>query len=112
MSMISLVLLGGDFHLRSTWKTYCDEFRIALQLIQDYLPDSTMKEMSIGTIDSYETSKPMTHHERKYCNVGLSLYQLNASLGIRDHLARDTFLQHIYQQGTSLPPTIPSSETI
>lgn len=109
MSMISLVLLGGDFHLRSTWKTYCEEFRIALHLIQDYLPENRRQdERNIGVIESYTTNKPMTHHERKYCNVGLPLYQLNASLGIRDSVTRGTLRQQLYRQAHHLrPPTIP-----
>lgn len=104
--MISLVLLGGDFHLRSTWKTYCEEMRLALGLIQDHFSESNvMNKISIGAIEPYQTSLPMTHHERKYCNVGLPLYQLNASLGTRGCVKRQELLQEISQQAhVTIPP--------
>lgn len=79
-----MAILGGDLHIRSTWDTYCKEFSMALDTIKTHCAHTALQQMTITDITSFTTDKPMTHHERKYLNVGLPLYQMDVHFGDRN----------------------------
>lgn len=65
-----LLQLGGVLELRSNWRIYIDEFRLALE--------SFGISSAIREVDA--TAEPATPFERKYRDSGHALWRLNANL--------------------------------
>lgn len=70
----ALIKLGGAFELRSNWKTYLDEFSIAL--------DVHGKESQISKIDTNSEIEYqyLTLFEKKYSNSGQDVWSLVSDL--------------------------------
>jgi len=65
-----MVKLGGVFEMRSNWKLYLEEFKVALDVVG-------LK----ADVAEFEATDPLTAFERKYRDSGQPLYRLTADLG-------------------------------
>ena len=66
----SLLKLGRTLELRSNWKTYLDEFSLALKLAIN---------LDV-TVERYIADKPITAFETEYQQAGQPLWRLQARL--------------------------------
>jgi tRNA G46 methylase TrmB len=69
-------ILGGQFFLRSNWKTYAQEFRESIVILRkcsgfQQLPDSLALLPQVGDFDP---SLVFSHFDRKYMQVGTPMY--------------------------------------
>lgn len=67
----SLIALGGALEIRSNWRTYLEEFSLALAL----------SGQTPSAIELIEATAPISAFEKKYALSGQNLYQLNATVG-------------------------------
>ncbi|NVJ97518.1 MAG: SAM-dependent methyltransferase [Alphaproteobacteria bacterium] len=64
-----MLRLGGELELRSNWRTYLDEFALALG-VAGYQAE----------LEAFEATHPLTPFERKYRDSGQPLFRLTAML--------------------------------
>ena len=90
-----IAVLGGQFTLRSNWKTYCDEFALTLHTYRSRLSfshkDSQQQQIAMDPINRFN-GLPLTHFERKFLSVDVPVYQLQSNLGTRNLQERQVFL--------------------
>ncbi len=64
-----LIALGGTLELRSNWRVYVDEMRLALSSFD-----------VVATVERFEPVTPLTRFEAKYAASGHALWRLQADL--------------------------------
>jgi len=65
----SIIALGGELEMRSNWRLYLDEFKLALQVAGRQ-----------GEVAQFDPVATITPFERKYQASGQALFKLTASL--------------------------------
>lgn len=91
-----LLSLGGDLRVRSNWKVYCDEMHSSIQQVTPkYFEPYTasLASLSNGVYTPNQADAPMTHFERKYLAVNLTLYQTQFSMPSLAKTKRNSLLK-------------------
>lgn len=98
---------GGEFIVRSNWKTYCEEMEEAVNSISQ---SALLTGLGTGTKfrvfpenDEKKMEAVTTHFERKYIEVGLKVFEFSAELGLRNREERVAMLRNIPSRRASSP---------
>jgi hypothetical protein len=87
-----ILALGGHLVIRSNWKTYCEEMIIAVQQATSLLMRQQHRIPITYQIENFQSDNPLTHFEKKFLKVGVSIFQIQFELGRRNCQERTLFL--------------------
>jgi tRNA G46 methylase TrmB len=80
-ALTDLLALGGELELRSNWKTYLEEFKIACEIAKDKYGFKKLKLQPINIVETDDQAFPISLFEKKYHESQHELYRLTVSLG-------------------------------
>lgn len=94
-----LLALGGSVHVRSNWKTYCDEMHSAMEVCVAAGHFSPFSSLRTGPYAAPAGQPPSTHFERKYLAAGIALHETVCEMPSRAPAERRAILAALVDKG-------------